>query len=339
MITQIVSTQHKDLLDIRWALSNVCNYKCAYCFPGSNEGNNPFPKNTDLLIKNFINIFDFYKAQGRTRFHLELLGGEPTMWSDLQYFIEQIKQHHDVYITLITNASRTLRWWQEYGTLIDNVGISLHEQSDVQHVIDVADTVYAYNKKITVRVLMDPNRWDSCVDNIEFMKTHSKHPWIIQCKEITPTANFTPVYTNEQREFFKTELKRIPDAAWFMRQRKLIRQGFIKPYDSYYYDTQGGKHNATADHLLSEGQIHFKGYMCNMGVESIYINYDGRIMSSCGQTLFNDQFNIFDGELNFSHDNQPVKCTIDSCLCPFETNVSKVHPLIFVKGISAAQVQ
>jgi organic radical activating enzyme len=326
MITEINNTQPKDLLDVRWALSNVCNYKCVYCFPGSNEGDYKFPKNTSLVIKNFNQIFDHYtRHAGKKKFHLRLLGGEPTLWPELDYFIKRVKENHDVYVSVITNGSRTLRWWQDNGDLIDNVTISYHRKfADLNHIIDVADTVYMLGKKVTVHVLMDPLDWEGCVSDIEVMKRRSKYPWIIQTKKITPTSRYSVSYTKEQNKFMSLEIKRFPSVLWLLKQFKLILNGTIRLYESKYIK-DGKSFKASAETYIVNNDVDFKGYSCNMGIESIYIDWDGRIASSCGQSLFGNMYNILNDLNNFSPKFEPVICQQVMCFCPTENHVSKKY--------------
>jgi organic radical activating enzyme len=325
MITEIKNTQPKDVLDVRWAVSNVCNYKCEYCFPGSNEGTYRFPTNVTQLIRNFNNIFDYYETHlGKKRFHLRLLGGEPTIWSGLDTFIKGIKEKHNVYVSVITNGSRTLRWWQENGDLIDNVSISYHKKfADVDHIISVADTVYMFDKKVTVHVLMDPSDWQGCIDDIMTMKQTSKYPWIIQTKKITPTNRYTPVYSEEQNKFMRIGIKRLPSVWWFIKQFKLVLDKTMRLYESVYIN-DNKKYKARAETYIINNDINFKGYECYMGIESLYIDWNGELKSSCGQELFNGQYNIFDS-LEFKPNLDPIICKQDSCYCPTENHVSKKY--------------
>lgn len=328
MISKIINTQSPDVLDVRWAMSNVCNYKCRYCFPGSNEGNYKFPKNVSLLIKNFEHMFDHYENRlGKTKFHLKILGGEPTLWPELDIFIKAIKEKHNVYVSIITNGSRTLRWWQENGQYIDNICISYHkQQSDINHIISVADTMYMFDKKVTVHVLMDHKVWDECVADVSYMKQHSKYPWMIQTKKITPTNAFVPAYTVEQDKFMQRELKRIPSFLWLIKQFKLVLDGSIRLFESKYIKNHK-TYRATAEHYVVSNQTKFNGYECNMGIESIYVDWDGRLTSSCGQTLFDGMFNILDNDFSktFSPQFNPVVCQQQNCWCPSETHVSKKY--------------
>ncbi len=154
---KIVSTQKENILEIRWNPNNLCNFNCRYCFPYNNTGEYKSPKDLDLIVNNFNFLLEQYKEKlGKTRIHLKIAGGEPSLWKDLDTFTHRIKQSNDVYVTLITNGSRTLRWWKEHGQLFDNVHLTHHvAQADIDHTMEVADTMYEFGKKITVKVLMD----------------------------------------------------------------------------------------------------------------------------------------------------------------------------------------
>ena len=206
---KIVSTQKDNVLSIRWNPTNVCNYKCRYCFPDSNTGTHRAPKNLDLIIKNFKFLLNQYQEKlSKTKFQIYLAGGEPTLWKDLGVFLEEIKKEHNVYCTLISNGSRTIRWWQEYAHKIDNAHLTLHiAEGDVDHIIKVADLLYAAGAKVTVKVLMDTLHWDKGVEYIEKMKSESQHPWFIQVeKVIEQTADINvPSYTSDQMKYIVTK--------------------------------------------------------------------------------------------------------------------------------------
>lgn len=187
---KIISTQKKDTLEIRWNPNNICNFSCWYCFPGSNEGNHNSPNDLDLIIKNFNHLLNQYKNKlNKTNVDLKIAGGEPTLWKDLSLFLTEIKKENNIYITLISNGSRTLRWWKENGHLIDNLHLSYHvKEANLNHTIDVADFMYDIGKKITVKVLMDPTCWDQCIMAIEYLKKNSKNNFMIQvCEVLLPT--------------------------------------------------------------------------------------------------------------------------------------------------------
>lgn len=337
---KIVSTQRQDVLNIQWSPNNLCNYNCRYCYPGSNTGDYNSPKDLDLIIKNFNHLIDQYRQKlGKKSVHLKLSGGEPTLWKDLAYFIEAIKKENDIYLSILSNGSRTLRWWKEYGHLIDNAHLSLHlGQTNLDHIISVADTLYNYGKKTTVKVLMDPIRWQEGIDAINYMKENSKHPWFIIVSEVQEpdhhllgsvrvVSQEEKKYTTEQLEFLKDSRKRLPPKEWFENNQYLLDQGIVRMFESVVHFSDGRIIEASPEYYISNSLNRFKGWSCNIGLEAICITWDGDIKANCFQKLYGlDYFyNILDKDFleKFNLIPTPAICEYYTCNCQPEQHISK----------------
>lgn len=325
-IIKIESTQRSNILNIRWAPNNICNFKCRYCFPDAHAGTNRSPADLDMVVKNFRTLFDYYKKTlKKNKFHLHISGGEPTLWADLGLFIQQIKKEHDVYVSVISNGSRTIRWWKEYGSYIDNAILSLHvAQADIDHHILISDTLYSLGKKVTVLVLMDSTNWSESVKAIDYMKVHSKYSWFIQAKEI---VNFHQ-YNSSQKQFLSKETKRWPNVLWFLKNCKLLFNGSIRPIESKAKLEDRSTLFASSNTYINKNLNGFYGWDCHIGLESIYIHWDGNIQGSCGQILFNQKnsYNILDRDFyqKFNPDLVPTRCAISACNCSPETHITKI---------------
>jgi MoaA/NifB/PqqE/SkfB family radical SAM enzyme len=328
---KIVSTQKDNVLGIRWNPTNVCNYKCRYCFPGSNNGTHRAPDNLDLIIKNFKFLLNQYKEKlGKDKFQIYFAGGEPTLWKDLGLFLEEIKKEHNVYCTLISNGSRTVRWWREYAGKIDNAHLTLHvAQGNVDHIIEVADLLYVAGTKVTVKVLMDPVCWNKGIEYIEKMKKESQYPWFIQVeKVIEQTTDFNvPAYTNDQMKYIKRSIKRIPSLFWFWKNRSLIKDE-LRMWESKAIMDTGKVIWAKPGTYINNGWNNFKNWKCSIGLENIYVEWNGDIKGSCNTKLFNLNYyyNILDDKFteNFKLDAEPIICNYDSCWCSPENHISKI---------------
>lgn len=340
-VKKIKSTRNKNYLEIRWLPSNVCNFRCRYCFPGANEGTHLNPKNLDLICKNFDHLLKQYKEKlGKTDVHLQIIGGEPTLWKDLHKFVYRIKEQNNVYLSLITNGSRTIRWWKKHGHIIDNVHLTHHvEQGDLDHTIQVADLLYEYGKKITVKVLMDPTCWNKCVEAVNYLKKNSQHSWFIVVAEVIEpeVSNLVEIrsadssdkkYTAEQLKYIKKSIKRMPGPLWFWKNRKLVFDGKLKLFESVATLENGKKFKAKSGTYINEGINSFKGWQCNIGIDSFAINFDGKIEGSCKQRLFglDQSFNILDENFvnDFDIEFKPAICSRFNCSCAAETHIDKI---------------
>ncbi len=51
-IIKIENNHDPKKIRVEWAIGNTCNYSCNYCFPGSHEGDIPWPagENVELFV-------------------------------------------------------------------------------------------------------------------------------------------------------------------------------------------------------------------------------------------------------------------------------------------------
>lgn len=332
---EIVSIKNKQkdyLLNIRWNPNNVCNFKCRYCFPESNTGTHRSPQDLNLVIENFTYMLNDYKRIGKTKFHFMIAGGEPTLWKELGYFMKEMKKRFDIYFTVISNGSRTLRWWEEHAKEIDDAHLTLHlGEGNVDHMISVADALYKAGSKTSVKVLMDPEHWNKGVEYVEYMKKNSKYPWFIQVAEVIEQDDIFfrstgKRYTEEQLKYIEKEDKRWPNFFWFVKNFKLLKEQ-LRLYDSIGTYDNGKTIKAKPGTYLGLDAHHFKGWKCNIGLETVYIDWAGEIKGSCNAHVFNrtPYYNILDK--NFKNEfkvvKEPVTCPYSNCNCLPETHVTK----------------
>lgn len=288
-------------LSIELELGNVCNFKCSYCFPGANTGDKLWP-NVDRLSTALIRYLQTHNRKTR----LYLVGGETTLWKDLPEFCKTIKAAHDVIITISTNASKSLRWWDQYGDCFDAVHISLHaEESNIDHIIKVADLLYEKEIETNVDVLIAPDNFDKCVKLVELVhNSKNKFPIIAKTVLIDGKHNYTDV----QLEYMNEPIKRIPDMQWYDKVRKKPRTTVLIDDDTIVYND---------NYFALNNLNYFKNWMCHLGVDIARIDHAGNVKGNCGQTVnqniyTDDRFKI-----------QPVVCEQEICNCSGEMCVTK----------------
>ena len=316
-------------LRIEFMLGNLCNFKCWYCFPGSNEGTHRFP-DFDLTVKHLLHVIRHYRANGKKRVFLHIIGGEPTIWPRLGEFAE-IFSKENCYISISTNGSRTLRWWREYGKYFSKVILSCHHQEmNLEHNIAVGDILYESGCIIDASVLMDPNAWDKCVSIVEGLRK-SKRRWSILASEV---MHSTVNYTEEQRKYLHGYLKRMPNLWYYFKNNKHPVDNVVVTFEN------GSKKRAKSNWIRLAKLNHFKGWDCNVGIDSFFINKDGRISGACGEKLYRENFyyNLYDldFEQKFNPTIQTVICSLSDCVCQPEINLKK-HKIIELVPISSTE--
>ena len=322
-IVEIHSNQHKDSLRIELFLSNRCNYKCWYCFPGSNEGTHGWP-DLELIKKNLSHLIEHYRKNiGKNDFYLHIIGGEPTIWKDFGEFTKYFKEKFNCLISMSTNGSRTLRWWEEYGHYNDIVMLSCHhERVDVPHIIAVADLLHSKKVVVDANVLMDPHVWDKCVNIVEQLK-NSHHKWAINVLEI---YHATVEYNSEQKKYISHCNKREPSLMQYFFSKKRRRFEKFNRSPTVLFSNHSKK-KVSENYISLNGQNHFQGWLCHVGVDTIQIDKDGRIKGACGNRLFmkNYYFNLLDQDFTdkFYPDIVPTICERKNCTCQPEINCNK----------------
>jgi hypothetical protein len=170
------------------------------------------------------------------------------------------------------------------------------------------------------------------------MNHPGKHKWFIMAGEvIEPSvvqiagikvidANDKQL-TKDQKNFLKNSLKRIPSPWWLWKNRKLIFEGQIKLHDSVAYFENGKTKKAKSNAYINNNWNSFEGWSCDIGIDSVYIHWDGEIKGACQQPMYglDYAFNILDEQFvgKFNPEFKPSICTKKNCFCSPETHVSK----------------
>lgn len=317
-IIEIKQNLNKNLIRIGIILSNYCNFKCWYCWPGANEGTIKYP-DLDVIVPNLAHFLEYYKKNtSKTKFDFNLAGGEPTNWKQFIPFVSYFKEHYDVKMTVHTNGSRKLDWWAKAYPYLDNVAISVHHEFvDVNHVREVADFLYSKNVPVYAQVLMDPLHWDKCISIVEELKK-SRYHWSIRYNEV---VHPTLAYTKEQQDIINSVRARGQLWWWFLLHN---RSYIIK---TVIVDENNKTKTVSENHILLNKLNKFKGWQCNLGIDWVNIGNDGSITGYCPNKLFNidTAYNLFDLDFKekFNPIIVPVTCEQDACVCVLDTNMPK----------------
>ena len=317
-MNRIVTTVKPEVLDITYWPTDICNFSCDYCFPGSTDGVYRYPKDLAQVLAGFDRLFSAYNKQGKSKFKLTIAGGgEPTLWPELGEFCKQVKQLNDVEIQITSNASRTIRWWKEHASNISSVALSCHyKEVDVDHFINVADLLYDNGVEVTAQVLMDPLNWGACNAVLEKL-FGSKNSWFIQTKEVIGNGP----YLTYQREFLKNSLKRLIPSELILKNMENYQP--IKSIEIVGDQVKLSNMNT----YILENRNNFKGWSCNLATERIAIDSSGAIRGSCGVSI-KPNLNLYNEELETELlDLGSIVCTKHMCDCAPDTHITKSAPL------------
>lgn len=312
---KIINLQPKNILDIRFFPTDICNFNCTYCFPGCSDGVYRYSDNIDTIINNFNALFEFYRVHyNKNKVELNLAGGgEPTLWPYFGEFCDRLSKVYDIEFTVTTNGSRTLRWWKKHSKYLDKVTLSVHHEFvDVDHTIKVCDYLYDQGVSVTALVLMDAEYFEKCKGIIEKFKT-SKNPWFIEAKPVIQFKGKDNLsYTPEMIEYMNSGLKRLPDSDFLLKNMHLFR--IHESIALYKNDIAIPKRSGD---YINNNENNFQGWKCNVLYENLCINFDGNLTGSCNLAIFKtENFNIYEEE--FVERLEHFKSKIDKFTCPYK---------------------
>jgi len=320
-LTKLTDHHPNELVNINYQMGNTCNYACWYCFPGSNEGTYRWP-NFELAKNNLEHIINCYKKAGKTRFNIDLIGGEPTLWPELGKFTKYFRELGCTF-HLSTNGSRSIKWWEKNGGEFDTIYISCHhERIDVEHIKELADMLWSKHNNVICDVLMDTKAWDKCVTIVDSL-LESKTSFPVNVKPIK-LGKCTQDTSYDQSQYLLDQRKRNP------KQEEIFKPKRKKPPVQLTYE-DGSTKNVSKNFVLINNLNNFKGWTCNLGVDTIFINFDGSIGSVCGNSLLgfkSGDYNLYDAELpsKFNPVINPVTCAQKKCMCQVGFLLEKYDP-------------
>jgi organic radical activating enzyme len=305
----------KDWVVVNWNLGNMCNYSCSYCPSILNDGS--FGWNDFDVVSKFIDaVSEHYYPR---KVYFEFTGGEVTLWKDFVKCAKYIKSKgHD--IGFISNASRTIRWWESNKVNFDHVCLSFHpEHADPEHFLQVVE-IMAEQCRTHVNIMghTDKELFDKGVtlaERLTKVKNISMafQPLVIDFGEVKYE------YTEEQNRIFEEQFNLFGSKVEHTREMVLYR-GSMDMHDT----VNDLKQNSSAHRFISNGLNNWKGWDCWAGVEQIIVDFDGsvwrgwcRVGGSLGFIQYADQVKF---PVN------PVRCNKSFCHCNFDIMCKKVLP-------------
>ena len=315
-----IKATHDDIIRIYCDFSNVCNYNCWYCFPESNTGTHPWP-DVDVIKENIVALVNFYnKSDLINKVELHLLGGEPTLWKGLSAFITYVKENSNCTIKILTNGSRTLRWWEKYAKYFEAIHITVHNpQVDLDHIEKLITLLTKNDYLFEIKVLMDFKNWDKCVSIVDRLYNYEEEFLLIV--EPIHIAGET-FYNEDQTNYFNENIRKTPNDL-------MIKEWMKQPQRKYsVIASDNTEHSINSDSWMSLNNLnHFNGWKCNLGINYLYISRDGIISGTCKQKLFglDGYYNIKDPAFKnkFSPKLEQVICQQTTCMCAGEAALPK----------------
>jgi organic radical activating enzyme len=295
---------------IDWTLGNACNYACSYCPPRLHDASVPWP-DADRVLAFCDRLIAHYAALGRDLL-FQFSGGEPTVYPHFLRLIEHLHRR-DCKVGVISNASRTIRFWEQARRHLDQAVLTHHvEFVDLEQFVAVARFL-GQSIRTHVNVTMHPERFDACLANANRIAA--------ECDDVTITLK--PLLIGFGRETYAyTDAQRAVIAGTRFAPR--LSRGLAEsrgPMRVAYDD--GHAEVRKPSELIVTGQNRFVGWDCHIGLELLAIDFHGRIFRGlCRQG--GQLGHIDDATLRLPVG--AVTCTRGSCHCATDLMTTRHAP-------------
>ena len=303
---------------LTWILNNICTYHCSYCPEMVHGGKN---HHYDWKhVEPFLNqCFERYPY-----IHFSLSGGEPTV---SPFFKDLVNKIYDkggsIHVT--TNLVRSWDYWASIAHKFSSISVSYHSEFVVteDEENDFIDKLSKLSHKsyVTLRIMMHPRNWDRCVRLYEKALLASE-PFTIEVMRILPDFGtgynyFDANYTDAQLEFLKNttivfgdpKLRSLPSYRSNMTSSEILYDDVSREFFSLTIQSD----------LEKSKSNNFFGWNCSIGLESLFIHYDGQILrANCevGGVIGN----IVTG---FEWPTETIICNKNICHCAADIVITK----------------
>ena len=309
--TPVIKIQRhtKGLMVVTWVINNICTNACKYCPPNLHTGSNHHYDWENA--KRFWQIL----LSKYPKMHVSISGGEPTLSPFLLDFCKMVSDSGNK-VGITTNLARTPRYMRTLAPYLEYCSASYHPSFEDKNFLEKA-LAAAEHTPTNIRVMMDSSYWDKSIKFLERCKQH-KNITIETVKVIDwmPGNKAGREYSEDQLKWFEnTDL--FQDAEQMPKRKST----FKSTSNIIFADGEVLDSNGQEQELINNGKTNFKGWRCNMGMESLFIQYTGKIyLANCFQGGVIGDINDPD---NISWPKDSVICEKDICHCTTDVLITK----------------
>jgi MoaA/NifB/PqqE/SkfB family radical SAM enzyme len=305
--------EHSQYVVVNWCLSNVCNYKCSYCPPDLHNGSTKWPE-LQTVIDFCQQVIDHYQDR---KLYFEFTGGEVTLWQELPQLLDYLKSK-GCQVGIISNGSRSLKFWSTFVDKIDHVCLSFHPESGREpHFLEVVK-LCADKIRTHVNFMMHPDHFARCLALAYQVKDVENISIAIQPLVEDFKENLFP-YTESQLKVISSQNTSLA---------KMIK--YTKSYP-YYRGAMCMVHEQDStpispQRFISSRNNSWKGWECHVGLEQIVIDFDKSIYR--GWCRVGGKIGTV-GDAKLKLPTRPVTCNKTYCHCNLDIMTTKKKKPLF----------
>jgi len=291
---------HQSSIKVEWNIGKRCNYDCSYC-PSEIHDNTSAHTDIEVLKK----AVDTLASLGKP-VRLSFTGGEPCVHPKFDELIRYAKYKGISWISVTTNGTRP---YEFYASLpVDQYVVSVHLEYDWRRVFNTIESLVDLTP---IKVIA------------QIMAHHDHMSSVLQLRAKCVLAEIPNTirrirWTEGDHDLFDDMRYHPDDLNWLKEQDATVKENtviFLKEEP----DMPRLRH---ANDIIKLHLNQYKGWSCNVGIESLMINWDGDVhRATCrvGGSLGN----IYQGTLIVP--TTPIICDRNFCTCAADIPITKVN--------------
>ena len=317
-LTSIKSTNHSY---IEWHLTYACPFKCWYCPPP--VWNGPLLARYDWEVySNFLDeVLERYKKG-----YFLLSGGEPTDWPYFTNVLDKIHNNPNWKVMTLTNLSRSKDFIDLWAHKTDWIVTSFHPnviKTQVQR-DKWFEKALSYKKKtsLNLKILMDPLHWDYCIEMFHSLNDEDITLTPVRIHNVAESVNPQAYihYTPEQEKILSNLKTKM--SGNLKNEDTIPQRETTLKYDDGEEETSAGALDSL--HMTSQIMRHnrnkFKGWLCNMGMENLFIDEKGYVKRGiCSEYRIGN----VNSPSTIKWPTTPTICPKTYCYCEGEVGITK----------------
>ncbi len=283
---------HQGSIKIEWNLGKRCNYDCSYCPSTIHDKDSPHT-NIEILKKTIDKLQNLNKP-----IRLSFTGGEPCVHPKFDELVRYAKHKGVSWISVTTNGTLP---YEFYASLpVDQYVFSIHFEYDWHRVSNTLRKLRDLTNKKLIGQIMAHHDFMPYVKIVRQVLTNDDIPNTVRRIR----------WTEGDHDLFD-DMRYHPDDLNWVKDAESTVQG------NCVIDDEKVIH---ANDVIKLHFNKFKGWDCNVGLESLMINWDGEVhRATCrvGGSLGN----IYQD--TFIAPTSTINCTREWCTCAADIPITK----------------
>jgi len=294
---------------VEWTLGNRCTFACSYCPDVLHDGSAGWHDHEKLT--EFLDVcHDHYHGYLGREVIVQYTGGEPTVYPKFKKLIAYAKER-GIMQSMISNGSRTERFWKEIVPYFDKIHLSYHgEFVDPEHFIKIAKIIEPVTD-LHINMLMIPNRFDELL----VVAARLRH----EC----PNANIQlkPLQIGFGEELYPyTDIERKVLNTMHSFSARATPRGGLPPGSLKMTNADGTTGRTVSNSLILAGANKFEGWTCDIGLDTLNVDMWGEIRGGLCR-VGGSYGNIYTGD--YTLPAEPTICNKEWCTCHLDIMVTK----------------